>query len=223
MSCVGITRSIQVRAIERRSARNLCQRFGGDEPDASRLWVGHAYERDVRLRFSNGERTDALAVDREAVVQRAVRRVADARDRLAEEAVHQVFQVTRQRLGVSALALGDLQIPAAPTMSSRSTARMNAEMVPARGGASERVGGLFLLGSSRGRARRRQESGRRSVWASTTDSSTLVNDMVATLRPPQCCASGVPCGVSIMPEAREAQFNLGEFVVELLHMAARPS
>jgi hypothetical protein len=31
-----------------------------------RLWVGHAYERDVRLRFSNGERTDALAVDREA-------------------------------------------------------------------------------------------------------------------------------------------------------------
>jgi hypothetical protein len=91
--------------------RNLCQRFGGDEPDASRLWVGHAYERDVRLRFSNGERTDALAVDREAVVQRAVRRVADARDRLAEEAVHQVFQVTRQRPGVSTLALGDLQIP----------------------------------------------------------------------------------------------------------------
>jgi hypothetical protein len=91
--------------------RNLRQRLRRDEPDALAVRLGHAHEHDVGFRLADGEGTHAFAIDREAVIHGAVRRVADARDGLAEEAIHQGLQVTGQRRDASTLALVDLQVP----------------------------------------------------------------------------------------------------------------
>jgi hypothetical protein len=107
-SACGIARSIHVRATRRRSAgicASVSDEMSQTRPDCGSVDV---HQRDVGLRLPNGEWADALAIDRETVVQRALRCVADARDRFAEIAVHQKLQVTGQPLGVSPLAFGDL-------------------------------------------------------------------------------------------------------------------
>ena len=110
-SALGITRSTHVCAIKRLSDGTRAS----VSDEISQIWpasgVGHAHERDVGVRIVDGQRANAFAVDRQAVVDRAFRCVADARDRLAEIAVHQRLEIPGELRGVSTLALVDLQVP----------------------------------------------------------------------------------------------------------------
>src|SRR5262245_41441178 len=89
---------------------DLCERLGREEPDLPGVLVLDAYQSDFDRIFTNSERADLLAIDREAVIQCAVWRVTDRANGLAEVAIKELAQLARQRFGVRTLLRLDLQV-----------------------------------------------------------------------------------------------------------------
>ena len=62
--------------------------------------MSYADQLDVERAFSDRERTDALAIHLQSIIERSVRRIVYGRERLTEIAIDQRLQVARQSVGV---------------------------------------------------------------------------------------------------------------------------